>query len=148
VKDAFALDDGPKSHAAPAKSRREDFTDADLVTDRVLRYWVKDNSLLGGVVYRLTVRERTDDRLVYEVENETAMTLLMVDAVKPGEFRQLHVFEREPGDASGEAWRYYALASGRIKWFRPSAQSFISRSDSYFRHMAGTADEPELRSAQ
>jgi hypothetical protein len=141
VKDAFSLTEHRGAFADPAKHRRNDFGEADLEAGRVLRYWVKDNSLLGGVVYRLTVRERTDDRLVFDIENETALTFVMVDVVPAGEFRQLHIFERE----DGEQWRYYALAMARVKWFRPSVESFANRALSYFRHMAGDADAPEAQ---
>jgi hypothetical protein len=139
VKDAFALSEHRGAFADPDKHRRDDFSEADLETNRMLRYWVKDNSLLGGVVYRLTVRERSNDRLVFDIQNETPLTFVIVDVVPAGEFRQLHVFERE----DGEVWRYYALAVGRVKWFRPSVESFANRALSYFRHMAGTADETQ-----
>lgn len=145
VKDAFAVSDTPDAHAPPQKSRRGDFTEADLAAGRAIRYWVKDNSLMGGVIYRLTVRERTEERFVYEVENETALTFLTIDAVAPGQFRQLHVFERDGGAPDG--WRYYALVVGRIKWFRPSPHSFISRAAAYFHHVTGAPDEPTLLSA-
>jgi hypothetical protein len=144
VKDAYALADVPGAAAAPQKHRRDDFTEADLAAGRSVRYWVKDNSLLGGVVYRLTVRARDAERFVYEVENETAMTFVLVDAVEPGEFRQLHAFERELDGA----WRYYALVAGRIKWFRPQSTSFVARADAYFRYASGAPEMPELRSSQ
>lgn len=145
VKDAFAITEHRSAFADPGKYRRDDFDGADLAAGRVLRYWVKDNSLLGGVVYRLTVRERTADRLVFDIENETAMNIVMIDLVPAGEFRQLHVFEREPNGVSGDTWRYYALAMGRVKWFRPSVASFANRALAYFRHMAGDADEVSLK---
>ena len=74
------------------------------------------------------------------------MTFLMVDAVAPGQFRQLHVFERDDTADGDPVWRYYGLAVSWIKWFRPSPFSFTSRAEAYFRHLSGAPDASELRS--
>jgi hypothetical protein len=142
-KTAFALDDG----MGPSQSRRADFTGADLQPGRALRFWEEENSLLQGTAYRLTVRERTENRIVYSVVNESALTTWLFTAVRPGEFRQLYVLEREQDDV----WRFYGYAEARARLgpFKLSSGSYINRANAYFHYVAGqpTDRDPPLSTA-
>jgi hypothetical protein len=129
---SFALKDGPTNK--PSQARRPDFTPDDLVPGRPLRFWQEENSLLSPVTYRLTVRERTEDRLVYTIVNEGAVKAMFLRAIEPGEMRQLYVVERDGGDI----WRYYSLVDARTKTgpFTLSARSYINRAAAYYRYIA------------
>jgi hypothetical protein len=143
-KSAFALDDGI---GAATQARRADFTSADIQSGRALRFWEEENSLLEGTAYRLTVRERTENRIVYSVVNESALTTWLFTAVRPGEFRQLYVLEREQDDV----WRFYGYAEARAHLgpFRLSTGSYINRANAYFHYVAGqpTDRDPPLSTA-
>jgi hypothetical protein len=136
---AFALTDGPINK--PAQARRPDFTPNDLVPGRPLRFWQEENSLLSPVAYRLTVRERSAERLVYTIINEGAMKALFLRAIEPGEMRQLYIIERE----SEDVWRYYSLVDARTKTgpFTLSARSYINRAAAYYRYIAGIPTDQE-----
>jgi len=141
---AYALEDVPTD--SPTKARRADFTTDDVVTGRALRYWQEENSLLSGVVYRATVRERTADRLVYAIVNESPMKAMFLRAIEAGEFRQLYFLEREAGDV----WRYYSLVEARTRMgpFTLSNRSYINRAAAYYRHIAGIPTDREPPAAR
>lgn len=140
---ARALGDVPEPGAADVT--RGDFGAEDLEAGRTLRYAQKENSMLSSVVYRLTVTERTQDRFVYSIVNESPASVMFLTVGESGDFRQHYVVEREAGDL----WRYYSLAAARIRTgpFSPSTRSFINRAVAYYRHVAGQSGEPEVRPA-
>ena len=139
--DAYALGDAPTPGTGEA--RRVDFSDDDLVTGRTLRFSQEENAILSPVIYRLSVIERTQDRLIYTIVNESAAKALLFRAGEPGDIRQYYVIERE----AGNLWRFYSLAAARI-WTGPFSlptQSFINRAIAYYRHIAGFPTEQEFR---
>jgi hypothetical protein len=138
---AYAIDDLVST--APASARRGDFAAADVQTGRTMRFWQEENSLLSPVTYRLTIRERTENRLVYTIVNETAGKAMFLRAIEPGEFRQLYVLERD--ESEGNVWRYYSLAEARTKMgpFNLSSRSYINRAGAYFRYIAGLPTDME-----
>lgn len=140
---AYALGEG--AYETPVQARRPDFTAADIQTGFTTRFWKEENSLLSPVVYRLAVRERTPDRLVYTIVNENVVKALFLRAIEPGELRQLYVIERDPDSASGDVWRYYSLVEARTRTgpFRLSARSYINRAGAYYRYMAGIPTDLE-----
>jgi hypothetical protein len=124
-------------------TRRADFSAADITTDRTLRYWQEENSLLSGITYRLKIVERTDDRLVYTIVNESPAKALLMTVSDPGEFRQYYALEREDGDT----WRYYSMVEARIGGPAPASRSFQSRAIAYYRHLTGYPTEMAFRTA-
>jgi hypothetical protein len=138
---AFALSDGM---TANPDARRADFSGADLTAGRTLRYWEEENSLLEGASYRLTVRERTPNRIVYSVVNEGPLAALLVTAVRPGGMRQLYVVEREQGDV----WHFYGFveAETRLGPLNVSPAAYINRAAAYYRYISGqpTDRDPPL----
>ena len=87
-KSAFALADGQD------EARRTDFSGADIASGRAIRFYEEENNLLEGTAYRLTVRERSENRIVYSIVNESPLTTWIMTVVRPGELRQLYVLER------------------------------------------------------
>lgn len=138
----FAFDEGWKNlytgaYALPDETgttKRADFSADDIQTGRVLRFWKEENSALGGIVYRLSIIERTDRRLIYTIVNESAAKALMFTASEPGEFRQYYFLERDQGDI----WRYYNIVEARVGAgpFSVSSRSFQSRAIAHFRQLA------------
>jgi len=137
----FAFDEGWKNlytgaHALSESgdTRRADFTADDIQTGRTLRFFKDENSALGGIIYRISIIERTNTRLVYTIVNETAAKALMFTASEPGEFRQYYFIEREKDDI----WRYYNLVEARVGAgpFSVSSRSFQSRAIAHFRQLA------------
>ena len=126
---AYALPDGNSD------AKRADFSADDIQTGKTLRFWKEENSALGGIVYRISVLERTENRLVYTVVNETAAKALMFTASEPGEFRQYYFVERDQDNT----WRYYNIVEARIGAgpFSVSSRSFQSRAIAHFRQLAG-----------
>jgi hypothetical protein len=140
--EAYALADG--APGGGANGRRPDYTQDDVQNGRTLRYWQEENSMLSGIVYRIKIVERTDDRLVYTIVNESAAKAMLMTVTEPGEFRQHYVVERD----SGTIWRYYSLVEARIGGpITPSARSFQSRAIAYYRHLAGYPTEVAFKTA-
>jgi hypothetical protein len=138
---AHALADVPQPNEAAL--RRPDFTQSDIQSGHALRFWQEENSALKGIAYRLTIVERTNDRLVYAIVNETPAKALFFTASEPGEFRQFYAIERDRADV----WRYYSLVEARIGAgpISPSTRSFRSRAIAYYRHIAGYPTEMAYR---
>ncbi len=139
--DAYALGAAPSPGTDEA--RRTDFNADDIETGRILRFSQEENAILSPVTYRLTVIERTQDRLIYTIVNESAAKALFFRAGEPGDFRQYYEIERE----AENLWRYYSLAAARIRTgpFSLPSQSFINRAIAYYRHIAGYSTEQEFR---
>jgi len=134
--EAYALADGTTDQ------RRPDYNQTDIQSGRSLRYWQEENSLLSGIAYRINVVERTDDRLVYTIVNETAAKAMFLTVTEPGEFRQFYVVERE----SGPIWHYYSLVEARITGpVTPASRAFQSRAVAYYRHLGGYPTEVAFR---
>ncbi len=117
------------------ESRRADYAPESLRPGRVFHFYQKENNLVGGVVYRVAIRERDADRLVFETVNATAMAFLFLDVIEAGGFRQLYFIERREGGI----WRYYSLIwiSRGSDLAVSSPASFKNRAVAYFRYLAG-----------
>ncbi|MDA0239998.1 MAG: hypothetical protein O3A84_08225 [Proteobacteria bacterium] len=138
--DAWALT-GPKKSL-----RRADFSDDDVQTGKTIHYYNEENNLVRGVVYQARVRERTDDRIVFESTNVTPLGLAIFDAVDSGAFQQLYYLERE----SSEIWRYYTLVriTEASLLARLSPKSFKNRAVAYYRFLAGIKMDKEPPAAR
>jgi len=143
----FAFDEGWKNlyteaHAladGSGETERSDFTADDIQAGRTLRFWKDENSALGGIVYRMSIIERTDTRLVYTIVNESPAKAMMITASEPGEFRQYYFVERDQDDS----WRYYNIVEADVGAgpFSVSSRSFQSRAIAHFRQLAGYPTE-------
>lgn len=143
---------GPISRAASALSgpdpgaRRRDFSASEFVTGAQLYYW-EDDIRTGSTVYRLTVLERTPDRLVVSSENVTAIRRFYLTAFPPGSLQTLITIQGAgPGifavrilTRSGEGSSMFA--AGHEK-------SFVNRAAALYRHLAGIRTDQEPPAAR
>jgi hypothetical protein len=120
--------------------RRADFTANDFVPGADLHHWLEEDNPVAGVVYRMYVHERTPERLVFEIVNETSLRasllVLRTEIAAPGEYRQLYYIERE----GGNTWRFYSLVRlGEARsLLGTSAANYRNRAEAFFRYLAGT----------
>lgn len=126
---------------------RSDFDAGDLQAGRSIRYSLSENSLLRPAVYRLTIRERTADRLVYTIVNESELRALFMRVTDPGEMRQLYVLQRDGDDPAGDVWRYSSFVEARthLGAFLLPPSSYRSRALAYYRYVAGIPTDLERR---
>jgi hypothetical protein len=100
--------------------RRPDFTPEELKAGKPLYFEQVDN-LTGKAVYQLRVLETSDDRIVFNVENVTAMRYFFLTVFPPGEMQSVYFLDRDPDNV----WRYYSiLRTG------PHASSLVTANDS------------------
>jgi len=128
-----------------------DDTKDDVSTDKIrtgseLLYYQDENTILGPVIFKMTIREWTLDRFVFTSTNVTPFSAMFLDAVKPGGFDQYYVIERN----GKETWRYYSVARSDISFnlLAPSKASSINRAAAYFRHVAGLPYESDTPPAR
>lgn len=141
IQDAAALD------GADPTSRRADFAPDELTPGRVLHYLQEDNDPTRPVVYRLEVRERTPDRVVLALANETPIAIAILDVAEPEGYQFLYVLERE----AGEVWRYYNLYRARLALDllpRDPEASMINRAAAIYRYMVGVPTDLEPPAAR
>ena len=143
---------GPIARAASALSgpdpsaRRRDFSAAEFVTGAQLYYW-EDDVRTGSTVYRLTVLERTPDRLVVSGENVTAIRRFYLPVFQPGALQTLLTIQTAgPGSfavriltRSGEGSSIFA--AGHEK-------SFVNRAAALYRYLAGIRTDQEPPAAR
>jgi hypothetical protein len=117
---------------------REDFAATELVANAQVHFWLQENNPTAGVVYRVSIHDRTPNRLVFETVNVTPLQAQLLlyrrTIANPREFRQLYFLQRE----SDDVWRYYSLArmSGTGTLAGLSEASLRNRAEAVFRHIA------------
>lgn len=118
---------------------REDFSAAELGTNSEAYFWLQENNPTAGVVYRVSIHDRTPNRLVFETVNVTPLKAEMLifrrTVANPGDFRQFYILQRE----SDDIWHYYSLArmSGAGTLAGLSEASLRNRAEAVFRYIAG-----------
>jgi hypothetical protein len=131
---------------ASGSQRRQDFSIADLATDATL-YFQQSDSLTGKATYRLHIVSVSEDRLIYETENMTALRYFMVPIFPPHELQAIYFLERE----SPDVWRYYSIArTGRNANGMVTGHdaSTINRAVAFFRYLAGIPTDQEPPAAR
>ena len=130
IEEAYALA-GPEQD-----QRRADFAPEEMVPGKDLYFFQDDNGPAGGAVYRMRLREVAPDRLVLEIENVSAIKLLLAPLFEPGELHALYFIERDQGGG----WTYYSL-SGATAGVSPLARahdaSYVNRALALYAHVAG-----------
>ena len=116
---------------------------ADLQAGRVLYYFEVGRA--GRTVYRLSVLERTPDRLVVVTENVTAMRVAIVTAFEPGALQSAIFLERR----GAGTWGYYQVmraTEGASTMAMGKDASYLNRLAALYRHTAGipTDQEPPI----
>jgi len=108
-----------------------------------LYFFQRENTLAGGLIYRMRLREHGPGRLALEIENAQAVRFLGMELFAPGAYQFLYFLEREaPG-----IWLYYGLMRmGPASRFllRDYEASYVNRMVAIYRHLAGipTGREP------
>ncbi len=132
ITEAYAL-----STANP-KSKRADFTVAELVPGNELFFFQNEETPAGALVYRLEVRERGPDRLLVTLTNAAKVRWMFVPLFDPGQYQFVYLFERDaPGS---DVWRYYSLTRVGGPWnpvVRIGTNSYINRAAALFRYLGG-----------
>ncbi len=129
------------------EARRPDFTTDDLQPGATLYFWQEESSAAGSAVYRLRVRERTPERIVFAVDNVSPVTLALFTLAEAGEYEFLYLLERE----SADMWRYYSLSragSGPVLLAEFHEKSYVNRAVALFRYVAGRATNGEPPAAR
>ena len=140
IVDAYALTD-----LQPAQ-RREDFTPDEMKEGKVLYFEQVDN-LSGKATYRMHIAEASADRLVFDVENVSAIRFLLITLFHPGEMQSIYFLDRE----SENVWRYYSIvrtgknANGLTAG---NESSSINRAVAFYRHFVGVPTDQEPPTAR
>jgi hypothetical protein len=131
---------------AKGKERRTDFTPTDLRFGDAV-YFEQTDNLAGKAVYRMRVTEASPDRIVFSVENVSAMRYVVITLFHPGDMQSIYFLDRE----SADVWRFYLItrtgerASGMVTG-KPA--SSINRAVAFFRHYAGIATDRDPPAAR
>ena len=138
IVDAYAL---AGSHPG---QRRGDSTPDEMTQGTVLYFEQADN-LAGKAVYRMHIAESSADRIVFDVENVTAMHYLFLNVFHPGEIQSIYFLDRE----SENVWRYYSIVrtgTNANKVLTGNESSSMNRAAAFYRHMVGipTGQEPPV----
>jgi hypothetical protein len=129
------------SPGADSSQRRPDFSVDEIAAGRTLFFKQEDN-LFGKAIYRMRIRSASTGRLVFDVENSTAIRYLLFPLFEPGQVQSIYYLEQE---AAG-LWRYYGIArtsgkaGGLIAGHEASA---INRAVAFYRHLAGIPTDQE-----
>jgi hypothetical protein len=132
------------AHAVTGQSgrRREDFTPEEMKEGKALFFEQTDN-LSGKAIYRMHIAEASAHRLVFDVENVTAMRYFLVPLFSPGEMQSVYFLDRE----SEDVWRFYSIVrTGRSanSLLAGNQSSAINRAVALYRSLVGipTSQEP------
>ena len=140
ITDAYALT------GAQSGTRRANFTPDEVRAGKPLYFQQTDN-LTGKGVYRLHVSEASADRIVFEVENVSAMKYLFVTVFSPGEMQSVYFLDREPGNV----WRYYSILRTGVhanSLVTANDSSAINRAVAFYRRFVGIPTDQEPPAAR
>lgn len=140
ITDAYALT-GAKSGAW-----RANFTSDEIRAGKPLYFQQTDN-LTGKGVYRLLVSEASADRIVFEVENVSAMKYLFVTVFSPGEMQSVYFLDRDQGNV----WRYYSILRTGLhanSLVTANDSSAINRAVAFYRRFVGIPTDQEPPAAR
>ena len=125
--DAFAVRD------ASNPVQREDFSATEVLSGNTLLFFRDDSRSTGQTLYAARAIAVSDDLLVLETHNVTAIRMLLLTLFEADELHSIHYLQRETGDR----WNYYGLTAARKLGLFSDQRSFINRAAAYFRHLAG-----------
>lgn len=133
VADAGAVD-------ATGDQRLPDPAPSSLTTGVSLPYFEVGRA--GRTLYRMTVHERSADRIVVGTENMTPIRMLMLTAFEPGALQTVAFLERRgPGQ-----WGYYhaiRATEGASAVALGKDASYLNRLAALYRHAAGIPTDQE-----
>lgn len=128
-------------NSANEKDVRDDFTLAEMKAGQPL-YLFMGGTAVNSIVYRMTVQERTDDKLTLAIENTSTLRVIGIPLLREGAGQFLFNFERDTGDV----WKGYVMlriGSAVNNLMRPSVNEYETRAVGMFRHFAGLPTQAE-----
>jgi hypothetical protein len=140
ILDAYALT------GQSAGKRRDDFSSEEIKSGSSF-YFEQTDNVTGKAIYRLQVREVSDGRIVFGVENASAIQYLFLTIFHPADLQTVYFLDRETQDT----WRYYSLvrtgrnASGLAAGKQASS---MNRALALFRRLAGIPTDLEPPAAK
>ena len=131
----FLFDDAATLSNSNTNLRRKDFTAKNVQSGAVFYYVQDENTILGPVIFRMTIRERSKNSLVFSSVNISPFRVAFLNAVEPGRFEQYYMIRRE----SADTWLYFSLVRSKMNYtfLTPSRLSSFNRAAAYFHHVAG-----------
>jgi hypothetical protein len=126
--------------------RRNDFTPDELAREQVL-YFLQQDNVSGKATYRMRIISASPDRIVFDMENVSAMKYAFLTLFSPGEMQSIYFLDRE----SDDIWRYYSIfrtgkkASSLTTGHEASS---INRAVAYYRHLTGIPTDKEPPAAR
>jgi hypothetical protein len=126
--------------AGPEDEPQPDPVPATLTPGASFRYFEVGRS--GRTIYRMTVHERSADRIVVATENVTPIRIIMLTAFEPGALQSVVFVERRGPDR----WGYYQLVratEGANAVALGKDASYLNRLGALFRHTAGIPTDRE-----
>jgi hypothetical protein len=136
IVDAYALS------GLQSGQRREDFTPDEMKAGTALYFEQVDN-LSGKAIYRMHIAEASPARIVFDVENVTAMRYLFITVLHPGDLQSIYFLDRE----SENVWRYYSImrtGKNANRLITGNESSAVNRAVAFYRSLVGipTGQEP------
>jgi hypothetical protein len=125
---------------------RQDFLPGEMTEGKLL-YSEQTDNLSGTAVYRMRIREASQDRLVFDVENVSVMRFSFVTLFHPGDVQSVYFLDRE----SDSVWRYYNISrTGRnaSRMTTGHESSSINRAVAFYRSLAGIPTDQEPPAAR
>ncbi len=127
------LEDAYASRTADGKSRRRDFSAAEVLSGRKL-YLAQDDTRSTGInAYSFRTIASGPDGFAFEMVNLTAIGIGPITFFPPGALKTLHFFSHE----GGAIWTYYGLSVVKRGNFAGQADSYINRNAAFFRFVSG-----------
>jgi hypothetical protein len=126
--------------------RRSDFTMEEMEAGKAL-YLEQADNLSGRAVFRMRIMETSPDRIIFDVQNVSAMRYLLLTLFDPGEMQSIYFLDRE----SDDVWRYYSIARTGRNASRLAAgheASSINRAVAFYRSLAGIPTDQEPPAAR
>jgi hypothetical protein len=121
--------------------RRGDFAPEEMKEGKILFFEQADN-LSGKAIYRMRIAEASANRLVFDVENVSAIRFLLVPLFRPGGIQSVYFLDRE----SDDVWRFYSIVrTGKnSNSLAGNESSAINRANAFYRSLVGipTGQEP------
>ena len=138
---------GPLSNDSSAltdpdpKSRRRDFSAAELGKGADLYYW-EDDVRTGSTVYRLRVSENTPERFVISSDNVTPIRRFFFTLFKPGALQSVLIVERvSPGVFGVFVLSRCGMGSSMLT--SGHDESYVNRAAALYRWLAGIKTDQE-----
>lgn len=129
------------------RRRRDDFTAAEMIQGKELYFVQHDSRSTGEVLYRMRVLEKSDSRLVVNVENASPIRFLAFTLFGANDLQVVTFVERRgPG-----LWGYYSLSRTGMNASRLAGgheSSYVNRAIAIYRHFVGIPSDRDPPAAR